>query len=162
MFFKSNIGQAYLLLPAFPLVFSMVLPIAFISVLLFFTCSAKAEVVAVAIEKSSMQTIQLIAQPNSCITLYQGRACFTNITFNWQSTEQGDYCLHQNLSSGEHKILHCWQASQGAKKTVAFESTETSTFELKKQHSDKVLSETKVSVSWVHKATPRKRRWRLF
>jgi hypothetical protein len=127
-------------------------------VLAFIMPSAKAETIT---DKDPL-LIQLVAQPNSCITLYQGRSCFANITFNWQSNEQGRYCLHQQSKSGENKMLHCWQISKGDKKTLVFESTETTTFALKKQYSDKVLSETKVSVSWVHKSTPRKRRWRLF
>ena len=171
MFSNSNKGTVDLLLPASLsptrvktgevrlqglLIAYLILTILFVFGILM--TSAKAETI---IDKNA-PLIQLVAQPNSCITLYQGRSCFANITFNWQSDEQGRYCLHQLSKSGENKILHCWQISKGDKKTIVFESSETTTFALKKQYSDKVLSETKVSVSWVHKSTPRKRRWQLF
>ena len=99
----------------------------------------------------------MTAQPTSCITLHQGRECFTNITIEWQSIDKGDYCIYQ-----EKKRIRCWQNSSRNKTTFTFESSENITFYLVKRNSDAVLAETTITVGWVHKATPRKRRWRLF
>jgi len=99
----------------------------------------------------------LTAQPTSCITLHQGRECFTNITIHWQGIDIDDYCLYQ-----EKKMLRCWQKSNHNKTSFTFESSENITFYLVKRNTDVVLAETTITVGWVHKATPRKRRWRLF
>ncbi|MCJ8319558.1 MAG: DUF3019 domain-containing protein [Colwellia sp.] len=99
----------------------------------------------------------LTAQPTSCITLHQGRECFTNITIHWQSIDVDDYCLFQ-----EKKKLRCWNNSRSNIASITFESSENITFYLMKRDSDTVLAETTITVGWVHKATPRKRRWRLF
>ena len=99
----------------------------------------------------------MTAQPTSCITLHQGRECFTNITIQWQSIDMGDYCIYQ-----EKKRLRCWKNSNHNNTTFTFESSENITFYLVKRNSDTVLAETTITVGWVHKATPRKRRWRLF
>jgi len=99
----------------------------------------------------------LTAQPTSCITLHQGRECYTNITLHWQSIDVDDYCLFQ-----EKKQLRCWKNSRNNMASITFESSENITFYLVKRDSDTVLAETTITVGWVHKATPRKRRWRLF
>lgn len=99
----------------------------------------------------------LTAQPKSCITLHQGRNCFAKVTIRWESRDVGDYCLFQ-----AQKMLHCWQNSEGNKMSFTFESNENITFYLVKSTNNKVIAETTITVGWVHEATPRKRRWRLF
>ena len=99
----------------------------------------------------------LTAQPASCVTLHQGRECFANITIDWQSTDIGDYCLYQ-----DKRIIHCWQNSNQNTTSLTFESSENITFYLMKRTSKAIMAQTTITVGWVHKGTPRKRRWRLF
>lgn len=113
-----------------------------------------------AAKETAIKTV-LTAQPTSCITLHQGRKCYTNITMNWKVADIGDYCLYQ-LRSQAKKVIHCWPKSNRNTTSIPFESKEDVTFYLAKANSDKSLAETTVTIGWVHKATPRKRRWRLF
>ncbi len=108
-------------------------------------------------DNKTLLTTVLSAQPTSCITLHQGRKCYTNITIDWQSSIMDDYCLYQ-----EKTVIHCWPKSKKDKTFISFESEENVTFYLAKRNSDVTLAETTITIGWVHKATPRKRRWRLF
>ena len=103
--------------------------------------------------------LTLVAQPAKCVTLHQGRKCFAKIKFQWQSPIQGDFCLYQQQQG---QVIRCWQGSRGNKLNFEFESSEKIAFEIRNQQNNKVVAATAVDVSWVHKAAPRKRRWRLF
>ena len=109
------------------------------------------------VEPETVFITTLSAQPTSCITLHQGRKCYTDITIEWQSTISDDYCLYQGKN-----IIHCWPKSNKDKKLISFESKENVIFYLAKRNSGEILAETTVTIGWVHNATPRKRRWRLF
>jgi len=101
---------------------------------------------------------QLIAQPALCVALDEGRKCFTKVTLTWTTVTVGDFCLYQK---SPRRKVKCWQQSKGNNTLLEFESSEKLTFQLIDQKNVPV-AETLVDVSWVHKATPRKRRWRLF
>jgi len=100
----------------------------------------------------------LIAQPALCVALHQGRKCFTKVTLTWNVEAIGDFCIYQK---NPRRKVKCWQQSNGNSTLLEFESSEKLTFQLVNKKNDLIV-ETAIDVSWVHKATPRKRRWRLF
>lgn len=101
---------------------------------------------------------QLTVQPATCVTLHEGRTCFTQITLTWSSLTAGDFCIYQKESKEK---IRCWKQSNGNSALYEFESTEKLSFILINQNNISV-AENIIDVSWVHNATPRKRRWRLF
>jgi len=98
-------------------------------------------------------------QPTHCVALNQGRKCFANIKLKWQAQSAGNYCIVQKTDS---RVLQCWQNSQASLSKYEFESDKKIVYQLIHQDSREIIAETEVNVSWVHKSTPRKRRWRLF
>ena len=103
---------------------------------------------------------KLTVQPTKCVTLHQGRKCFAKIKIQWQSSIKGDFCLYQKNKS--QQLIRCWKNSRGNTLNFEFESSEKIDFELTKNDSKKVIAATAIEVSWVHKATPKKRHWRVF
>ncbi|WP_085299331.1 DUF3019 domain-containing protein [Cognaticolwellia mytili] len=99
------------------------------------------------------------ALPAKCITLTQGRQCFATVTFTWKTAIKGNYCLYQE---GNKEALDCWFNQKQNTAIFEFESSETLHYQLVAYDYDKIISTTAIEVSWVHKASPRKRRWRLF
>jgi hypothetical protein len=99
------------------------------------------------------------ALPEQCVTLRQGRACFATVELKWQSTLKQNFCLYQE---GKKKQLGCWQNNNSALIKVEFESNKSVKYQLRTLSDNKVIAETQVEVSWQHKNTSRKRRWRLF
>ena len=103
-------------------------------------------------------------QPQQCVTLRQGRDCFATITIQWQKiTEQG-LCLYQinTKQTDTQKQLICWPKSNKGQTSVAFESSDNLTYQLRTLKDKKLIAEAQVVVSWVHKNTTKRRRWRLF
>ncbi len=99
------------------------------------------------------------ALPEQCVTLRQGRACFATVELRWQSASKQSFCLYQE---GKKKQLGCWQNNNSALIKIEFESNKNVKYQLRSVSDDKVIAETQVEVSWQHKNTSRKRRWRLF
>jgi regulatory protein YycH of two-component signal transduction system YycFG len=58
--------------------------------------------------------------------------------------------------------IKCWKSSNGNEIIFNFESNKKIEFQLISSKDKQVIAETAVEVSWVHEATPRKRRWRIF
>lgn len=105
------------------------------------------------------------AQPANCIALRHGRTCYANVTLNWNSTIKHDYCIyikHAKKERAQQQKIQCWQSSNGDQVVFNFESNKKIEFQLISSKNNQVIAETAVEVSWVHKATPRKRRWRIF
>jgi hypothetical protein len=102
--------------------------------------------------------------PQQCVTLRQGRDCFATITIEWRQTAEQSFCLYQltNKQDKHKKQLKCWSADQDGLVTIAFESSTNVTYQLRNSKNDHVIGEAEVVVSWLHKSTARKRRWRLF
>lgn len=101
----------------------------------------------------------LLAMPAKCVTLTQGRQCFATVTLNWQAPIIGNYCIYQ---VGTNKALDCWYNQQKNTITFEFESNKSVQYKLVENSSELVIADARIEVSWVHKASPRKRRWRLF
>ncbi len=99
------------------------------------------------------------AKPANCVALHQGRQCYAKVSLQWNTPSVGDFCIYEKISS---KVLQCWKGSRGNNVQFEFESSSKVEYQLVEIDNDKVLAETAINVSWVHKASPRKRRWRLF
>ncbi|WDD98499.1 DUF3019 domain-containing protein [Thalassomonas actiniarum] len=109
---------------------------------------------------ASTQTLPVLSvQPATCVALHQGRTCFAQLSLNWQSTGAGDFCIYLKDSK---QPVRCWKNSRGNLTSFEFESDKKVVFQLIEQGKNHVVAETSVDVSWVHKAAPRKRRWRIF
>jgi hypothetical protein len=102
---------------------------------------------------------RLNIKPTKCITLHQGRQCFTQLTINWHSAIKGDFCLFQQDVS---QSIKCWRNTQGEHFLFEFESNKKMAFELRNNVTNQIIATTAVDVSWVHKKNRKKRQWRLF
>ena len=108
--------------------------------------------------------IEFKVQPQQCVTLRQGRDCFATITMQWQKSTEQSLCLYQiNKKQTDNKQqLRCWKKSQQGQMILEFESSDNLIYQLRTQQGDQLVAETEVVVSWLHKNTTRRRRWRLF
>ena len=105
------------------------------------------------------------AQPANCIALRYGRTCYANVKINWSSDIKQDYCLlikQEKTARTVQQNIKCWKSSNGNEIIFNFESNKKIEFQLMSSKDKQVIAETAVEVSWVHEATPRKRRWRIF
>ena len=105
------------------------------------------------------------AQPSNCIALRHGRTCYAIVKLNWSSSIKQDYCIYIKQAETENtllKSLQCWKNSKGSEVVFNFESDKKIEFQLISSKDKQVIAETAVEVSWVHKPTARKRRWRIF
>lgn len=112
----------------------------------------------------TVDEIQFKMQPQQCVTLRQGRACFATITVQWQKNTPQSVCLYQHNKQqlGNKQPLHCWKSDRQGLTTIEFQSTQSLTYQLRAQESNTLLAETEVMVGWLHKNTNRRRHWRLF
>lgn len=103
-------------------------------------------------------------QPQQCVTLRQGRDCFATIKVQWQKTLAQSLCLYQiNKKQNDlKKQLKCWENNHQGQTNIEFESNETLIYQLRTQQGDRLVAQTEVVVSWLHKNTTRRRHWRLF
>lgn len=125
----------------------------------FFLSSVKAE------DDISLSTnTSFSVQPQQCVTLRQGRNCYATLTIQWQKSTEQSLCLHQvnTKQNNSEKKLFCWPKSNKGETSVLFESSDNLTYQLRTLKDEKLIAETEMVVSWVHKNTARKRRWRLF
>lgn len=108
---------------------------------------------------TQQEDVILATKPSSCVSLHQGRICYARILVNWQVSKRGNYCLVNQTSK---KQLKCWRQATQQQFAYEFESKESMTFQLVDADNNQVVANTEIKVGWVHKSTPRKRRWRLF
>ncbi|NQY89682.1 MAG: DUF3019 domain-containing protein [Colwellia sp.] len=103
-------------------------------------------------------------QPQQCVTLRQGRDCFATITVHWQKLTEQSLCLYQinTKQTASQKQLICWPKSNKGQASVAFESSDNLTYQLRTLQDKQLVAEAEIVVSWVHKNTTVRRRWRLF
>ncbi len=115
---------------------------------------------AQAIPPQALKTnVSFQAKPANCVALRQGRTCFAQVSLSWHSAKHGNFCIYEKASN---KLMQCWQNSRGNTLIFEFESSEKVAYQLRSSEQNITLAEAIVDVSWVHKAAPRKRRWRLF
>ena len=113
----------------------------------------------------SLKPVDFSVQPANCIALRHGRTCYANVTLSWASPIKQDYCIYIKQSTSkllQMQSVKCWKNSNGDQVMYNFESNKKLEFQLMSMTDNQVVAETAVAVSWVHKATPRKRRWRIF
>ncbi len=110
-------------------------------------------------ELTETNDVAFTALPEQCVTLRQGRNCFATVELQWQSPSKQSFCLYQE---GEEKQLGCWKNSNHVQIKIDFESNKSVKYQLRKEVNNKIVAEAQVEVSWQHKNTARKRRWRLF
>jgi len=108
-------------------------------------------------EELTSETL-LTAQPVMCVALTQGRTCYANVTIKWDNISNGNFCIFQKSTQQQIK---CWNNLTTGVYHFEFQSQGSVTYQLvnEKNHP---IAETTINVSWVHKKSPRKRRWRLF
>jgi hypothetical protein len=99
--------------------------------------------------------IEFKVTPDTCVSLQQGRTCYSKITAQWQSAEPLDLCL-----ALENQVLHCWTQQQQGQHQFEFAAASGSKVLLLQQQQP--VAQAKIDVNWVHKASKTKRHWRLF
>ena len=101
----------------------------------------------------------LIALPDTCVALREGRNCYADITLTWHQPTFGNYCLRDATSK---YIMQCWLKQKEGTFNYAFDSQQSISFELFDSNTSKVISLTEVKLQWVYQNRQKKRRWRLF
>lgn len=129
--------------------------------LLLFIFLYKPEIALANSHKNSIEQESHIftAQPEQCVTLRQGRKCFANIQLQWKVPSKQAVCLFQE---GQQEKIRCWQNHDQADMVIEFESNESVNYQLRTSKDNKIIAQTQIKVSWLHKSSTRKRRWRLF
>ena len=124
--------------------------------LLTLSCSVWADVSNEQVAHAS----ELHIQPNTCVSLHQGQACFATLTMSWNTPVSNNYCLY---SSANELPIKCWHASKQGAITEQISSAQTLHFYLKIENSNTVVAESVFKVSWVYKKQQKSRlTWRLF
>ena len=101
----------------------------------------------------------LVALPDTCVALREGRSCYADVDISWQQQSIGNYCLRNEQSK---HIIQCWLMQQKGLFRYEFDSAETIGFELINSDNGKVVATTEIQLQWVYKNRQKKRRWRLF
>ncbi len=139
--------------------------LAIITLIMFLQPSMAAELAEKKSIALSLNQSSFSAQPSNCIALRHGRTCYANVTLSWYTPIKEDYCLYikqPKIKLIQLPALKCWKNSNGNQIIFNFESDKKIEFQLLSSTDKRVIAEAAVEVSWVHKATPRKRRWRIF
>jgi hypothetical protein len=127
--------------------------------LLFFSLILSNHVYADKIKVAEETEVTFSALPEQCVTLREGRNCFATVELHWQSSTKQSFCLYQE---GKSRQFGCWENNNKLHIKIEFESNKSIKYQLRTVKSNKIIAETQVEVSWQHKNTSRKRRWRLF
>jgi len=117
------------------------------------------------VNQLSVTPLVFSAQPANCIALRHGRTCYASVKLNWSSHIKQDYCIYIKQPTTDNtplQSIQCWKSSNGNQIVFNFESNKKIEFQLISSKDNHVIAETAVEVSWVHKPTARKRRWRIF
>lgn len=125
----------------------------------FLSYSASAQQAQLNSQMQLVAEVDFSAKPANCVALHQGRKCYALVSLNWQVAHVGDFCIYEKVSN---IVLQCWKNSTGDQIKVEFESSGKIEYQLVAIENNIVIAEASIDVSWVHKASPRKRRWRLF
>lgn len=98
---------------------------------------------------------ELQVTPDKCISLQQGRICYSKVTASWRSQTPADLCLFMH-----DQPLHCWQQQSSGSFAFEFAAEQSTLLQLRQQQ--QVVQQVLIEVNWVHKASKTKRHWRLF
>jgi len=115
-------------------------------------------------KSTATDQVDFKVQPQQCVTLRQGRDCFATINIHWKQTNQQSLCLYQVKKNNinQKRQLMCWKKAQQGQARIDFQSSDNLTYQLRTLEDDQLITESEVVVSWLHKNTTRRRRWRLF
>ena len=102
---------------------------------------------------------ELVALPDTCVALREGRNCYTEVDITWHQQQVGNYCLRNAQSK---HIIQCWLMQQKGLFRYQFDSAQTIGFELISSDNGKVVASTEIQLQWVYQNRQKKRRWRLF
>lgn len=102
--------------------------------------------------------------PQQCVTLREGRDCFTTISIQWEKLTAQSLCLYHvvNKQTKNKVELLCWEKDNSGRANVEFQSNSNLIYQLRSSNGDVLLAEAEVAVSWLHNKTTKRRRWRLF
>lgn len=109
--------------------------------------------------KAADKTAPLVALPDTCVALREGRNCYADVTLTWQLPTMGNYCLRDATSK---YIMQCWLKQQNGMFEYTFDSQQSISFELFDSNTAQVMGSTEVKLQWVYQNRQKKRRWRLF
>lgn len=113
------------------------------------------KVLAATPETDFAATTALQVTPDKCISLQQGRTCYSKVTARWRSETPLDLCLFMH-----DRQLHCWQQQSSGTFQFEFAAEQSALLQLRQQQ--QVVQQVIIEVNWVHKASRTKRHWRLF
>jgi hypothetical protein len=99
--------------------------------------------------------VELHVTPDKCISLQQGRTCYSQVTASWRSKTPQDLCLML-----QEQQLYCWQQQSSGRYQFEFAAPQSAVLQLRQQQH--ILQQVTIEVNWVHKASKTKRHWRLF
>jgi hypothetical protein len=114
---------------------------------------------AISSAKTTDKMAPLIALPDTCVALREGRNCYADVTLSWQQPTIGNYCLRDATSK---YIMQCWLKQQQGVFEYTFDSQQSISFELFDSNTAQVIATTEVKLQWVYQNRQKKRRWRLF
>lgn len=97
--------------------------------------------------------------PNNCVSIAQGRDCYTDIVISWQLSLPKKACL---FKQGIEKPLACWPKANKGSYLVSIVEKEDTRYVLVNLANNEVLFSEIMSVTWVYKESRKKRRWRIF
>lgn len=109
--------------------------------------------------KAADKAAPLVALPDTCVALREGRNCYADVTLTWQLPTMGNYCLRDATSK---YIMQCWLKQQNGMFEYTFDSQQSISFELFDSNTAQVMGSTEVKLQWVYQNRQKKRRWRLF
>ena len=109
--------------------------------------------------ETNNEPIALIAVPDTCVALREGRDCYADILLTWSQPTLGNYCLRDATSK---YIMQCWLKQQKGTFNYAFDSQKSISFELFDSNTSKIISTANVKLQWVYQNRQKKRRCRLF
>lgn len=98
--------------------------------------------------------------PDQCVVMSQGQACYMSVELNWKMAQPDNYCLYL---SGKTIPLTCWKNSAAGEFKKSFTSKDNLVFTLKRENDALSLVTARVKIAWVHKKKGQARTsWRLF
>lgn len=109
--------------------------------------------------KATDKTAPLIALPDTCVALREGRNCYADVTLTWEQPNIGNYCLRDATSK---YIMQCWLKQQQGVFEYTFDSKQSIAFELFDSNTAQVVATAEVKLHWVYQNRQKKRRWRVF
>ncbi len=98
-------------------------------------------------------------KPNSCITMSKGKDCYGDLMLTWTLQSPKNVCLYREQVG---RPIFCWSKRLTGNYSGQFVLSESSKYSLVDVESKEVLFTDSIAVTWVHKESRKRRRWRLF